>query len=64
MTKIPKVADLNAEYAQVLREKKEAYAEYRKVRDDMKEYLIAKQNVETILGMDRKQKDKEQEQHR
>jgi len=64
VTKIPKVADLNAEYAQVLREKKEAYAEYRKVRDDMKEYLIAKQNVETILGMDRKQKDKEQEQHR
>ena len=62
--KIPKVADLNAEYAHVLREKKEAYLEYRKVRDDMREYLIAKQNVETILGMDRQQKEKEQEQHR
>lgn len=34
--------------------KKEAYAEYRQVKKDMQEYLIAKQTVEHILGIDRK----------
>lgn len=64
VTNIPKVADLNTEYAQLLHEKKATYAEYRKVRDDMREYLVAKQNVEIILGMDRQQKEKEQEKRR
>lgn len=30
------------------------YAEYRQVKKDMQEYLIAKQTVEHILGIDRK----------
>ena len=32
----------------------EDYAEYRQVKKDMQEYLIAKQTVEHILGIDRK----------
>lgn len=54
VTKIPKVSELNSEYADLINKKKSDYAEYRKVRDDMREYLIAKQTVETILGIDRK----------
>ncbi len=36
----------------------QVYAEYRQVKKEMQEYLIAKQTVETILNIDRK---KEQE---
>lgn len=54
LKKIPKVSELNTEYAELINKKKSDYAEYRKVRDDMREYLIAKQTVETILGIDRK----------
>ena len=45
---------LNEEYHRLLSGKKEAYAEYRQVKKDMQEYLIAKQTVEHILGIDRK----------
>ena len=49
------------EYAQLINDKKVAYAEYRQVKKDMQEYLIAKQNVEIILGIDRQKKEKEKE---
>ena len=39
--KIPKVKELNAEYAEVLENKKKIYAEYRKVRAEMQNYQIA-----------------------
>ena len=35
--KIPKVKDLNSEYAELMASKKQAYAEYRKVRDEAQE---------------------------
>ena len=38
-----------------------ADAEYRQVKKDMQEYLIAKQTVETILNIDKK-KEQEKEQ--
>lgn len=62
--KIPTRSELSAEYAQLIKDKKSAYAEYRQVKKDMQEYLIAKQNVEVILGIDRQKKEKEQEQQR
>ena len=53
-------------FHQLLTEKKQAYAEYRQVKKEMQEYLIAKQTVEHILGIDRKKEEekrqKEQEQ--
>ena len=35
--KIPKVKDLNQQYAEILTTKKQAYAEYRKIRDESRE---------------------------
>lgn len=58
VTKIPKVKELNEEFHQLLTEKKKAYAEYRQVKKDMQEYLIAKQTVENILGIERRKDEK------
>lgn len=58
ITKIPKVKELNEEFHQLLTEKKKAYAEYRQVKKDMQEYLIAKQTVENILGIERQKDEK------
>lgn len=58
VTKIPKVKELNEEFYQLLTEKKKAYAEYRQVKKDMQEYLIAKQTVENILGIEHQKDEK------
>lgn len=50
--KIPKVKDLNAEYAELLARKKQAYSEYREAKQEMQDYLIAKQNIEQLLGIE------------
>lgn len=50
--KIPKVKELNEEYAMVLAEKRKAYQEYRQAKKDMQDYLIAKKNIDAILGDD------------
>ena len=39
-------------YAQLLEEKKKAYGEYRRSRDEMRELLTAKANVDRILNME------------
>lgn len=57
--KVPSRQELNEEFHRLLTEKKQAYAEYRQVKKDMQEYLIAKQTVENILGIDRKKKQEE-----
>ncbi len=59
--KVPSRQALHEEFNQLLIEKKQAYAEYRQVKKDMQEYLIAKQTVETILNIDKK-KEQEKEQ--
>ena len=51
---IPKVKDLNAEYAELMAEKKAAYAEYRKVKEDAQELMIAKSNLETLMEAEQK----------
>ena len=58
--KLPKVRDLQAEYAKLLEEKKKTYAEYRRSREEMRKLLVAKANVDRLLKMDEEQK-KEQE---
>lgn len=50
--KLPTVKSLNAEYAALMAEKKAAYPEYRRAREDMKELLTAKANVDRFLGME------------
>lgn len=59
--KIPSQKSLQDEFNQLVAQKKQFYAEYRQVKKDMQEYLIAKQTVETILNIDKK---KEQEKKR
>lgn len=61
--KIPSRQSLHEEFHQLLISKKEAYAEYRQVKKEMQEYLIAKQTVEHILNIDRK-KEEEKEKSR
>ena len=46
--KIPKVKELKEEYTKLLSEKKVAYSEYKKVKKEMRDYQIAKQNVESF----------------
>ena len=48
--KIPKVKDLNEEFARLLSEKKAAYSEYKKIKKEMRDYQIAKQNVESFYA--------------
>ena len=62
--KIPKVKELNAEYAKVLENKKKTYAEYRKVRAEMQDYQIALKVAEACIGEEAEKEmvQKEQEQ--
>ena len=50
MKKLPTVKALNAEYVKLLAEKKAAYADYRQAREEMRELLTAKANIDRILG--------------
>lgn len=50
--KLPTVKALNAEYAKLLADKKSAYGDYRQAREEWKELLTAKANIDRILGMD------------
>ncbi|MDD3221025.1 MAG: relaxase/mobilization nuclease domain-containing protein [Lachnospiraceae bacterium] len=59
--KLPTRKALSEEFNQLLVEKKKAYSEYRQVKKDMQEYLIAKQTVENILGIDRKHEEEQKE---
>lgn len=55
--RIPKIKDLNEQYAILMDEKKKEYAEYRKARDNMQEYVIARKNIDALFA------EEEQEQH-
>ena len=48
--KITRVKDLNEEFARLLSEKKAAYSEYKKIKKEMRDYQIAKQNVESFYA--------------
>ena len=61
LNKLPSVKSLQAEYAQLLSEKKSIYADYRKARDEMRALQTAKANVDRILGEDAPSEEKEQE---
>ena len=53
--KIPKVRELSAEYAEILTRKKEAYAEYRKVRNEAQVFAVAEQNITSLYQADLKE---------
>ena len=59
--KIPSRQMLDEEFHRLLVEKKKAYAEYHQVKKDKQEYLVAKQTVENILGIDRRKEEQKEE---
>ena len=61
VSKLPSRQSLYEEFHRLAVQKKQDYAEYRQVRKEREELLIAKQTVETILNIDKK---KEQEQEK
>ena len=61
---IPKVKELNAEYAEILERKKKAYAEYRKIRPEMQNYQIALKVAEACVGEETEQEINQKEQER
>ena len=61
LKKLPTVRSLQAEYAALLAEKKSAYADYRKARDDMKELLTVQANVQKLMGYEAQEQEKEAE---
>lgn len=64
LKKLPTMKSLNAEYMELVKQKKTLYAEYSSVRGKMRELLIHKSNVEKILGIDETEAKKQTEQER
>ena len=60
LKKLPKVKELNVEYAELLAKKKSAYPEYRKARDEMQELMKAQKNVEMFFAEEKVSKEKAQ----
>ena len=50
LQKLPKVKELDAEFAELLTKKKEAYPDYRKARNEMQELVRAQKNVERFFA--------------
>lgn len=64
LKKLPAVKGLQAEYAELLAQKKLAYADYRTARDEKRELLIHKANVEKVLGKEPVNEEKKNEHNR
>ena len=56
--KLPSVKVFNDEYAALMKDKKADYAEYKAVREDMRELIVHKSNIEKILEIDENQTEK------
>ncbi len=62
--KIPKIKELNASYEEAIKEKRETYAEYRRAKQDMKEYQIAKYNVDQFLKKEKEERQKQKQKNK
>ena len=60
--KLPHISELNAEYAMLLERKKSSYAEYRKTKSEMQDWLVAQKIVQEILKEDEQKKEQMHEQ--
>ena len=59
--KLPTVKSLQVEFADLLTAKKEAYAELKKVRDELRDLSIHKANYEELRDLEEREKRKEKE---
>ena len=64
LDKLPTVKQLNQEFYEILQAKKEEYAEYRKLKDELREYQIARKNMEIVLDIPVVEKDRDKERSR
>ena len=62
--KLPTVKSLQVEFAERLSAKKIAYADLKKVRDEMRELSIHKANYEELRDLEEREDRKEQERGR
>ena len=60
LKKLPRVKDLNVEYSTLMTQKKAAYPEYRKARDEMQELLRAQKNIELFFEEEKNHRENEQ----
>ena len=60
LKKLPKVKELDAEYSKLLTEKKAAYPDYRKAKDEMQELLRAQRNVDLFFAEEKNTTEKTQ----
>ena len=56
LKKLPTIKMLRSEYAELIEQKKQAYRQYRQARDEMRDLVRTKANVDMILDMDSAQK--------
>jgi len=59
--KLPKITELNAEWKTLTAEKKTGYAEYQAARKESREALVVKANIDHLLGIVGRDKNKEME---
>ena len=59
--KIPKVKEIQAEYDTLREKKKQVYAAYHQAQDEMRQLLTVRANVERILGVEEKEKERQAE---
>ncbi len=62
LKRLPSMQSLKQEYAVLQAEKKKRYPEYRQAKEKMIELLTAKNNVERILGLMEKEKNRDRQQ--
>ena len=60
LQKLPKVKELDTEFAELLTKKKAAYPDYRKVRNEMQELVRAQKNVERFFAEEKDTTEKTQ----
>ncbi len=60
MQKLPKVKELDAEFAELLTKKKAAYPDYRKARNEMQGLVRAQKNVERFFAEEKPAQENEQ----
>ena len=60
LQKLPKVKELDAEFAELLTKKKAAYPDYRKARNEMQGLVRAQKNVERFFAEEKPAQENEQ----
>ena len=61
---IPKIKELNQAYAELLQKKKEAYSEYRVIKEENRELQMSKHNLERFLNQQEEEQKEKYKQHK